>query len=61
MFNPIQMIKLGKRILMKGVTRSSNLIQITKELWDYYLQKEITITAEHLPGHMNQQANQQSR
>ena len=44
-----------------GGTRYFNLIQITKELWDYWLQKEITITAEHLPGHMNQQADQQSR
>ena len=44
-----------------GGTRSVDLIKITKQLWEYCLSKQITITAEHLPGSINQIADAQSR
>ena len=44
-----------------GGTRSQDLIQVTKEMWEYCMLKTITITAEHLPGHDNVVADWQSR
>ena len=44
-----------------GGTKSLDLIQISKELWEYCLQKQITLTAEHLPGRLNVQADRESR
>ena len=44
-----------------GGTKSLAMSNISKQLWDYCLQKEITITAEHLPGSLNHIADVQSR
>ena len=44
-----------------GGTKSSDLIQITKELWQFCMDRKIMITAEHLAGKDNITADQQSR
>jgi hypothetical protein len=44
-----------------GNTKSTDLIQVTKEIWDYCLQNMIMITAEYLPGKLNTQADMESR
>lgn len=41
-------------VLKMGGTRSSVLVEIAQELWGYALSKQITLTAEHLPGRYNQ-------
>jgi hypothetical protein len=45
----------------KGGTKSTPLLEVTKELWSFCLQRQITITAEHLPGVKNTMADYQSR
>ena len=44
-----------------GSTRNQLLVQISKETWEYLLDKGITITAEYLLGALNKEANMQSR
>ena len=44
-----------------GGTKSAILIEIAKDLWEYCLAKKITLTAEHLPGFLNQTADCESR
>ena len=44
-----------------GGTRTQLLVQISKEIWEYLLDKGITITAEYLPGALNQEIYMQSR
>ena len=44
-----------------GGTRSQVLVGIAQELWEYALRKEISLTAEYLPGDMNHKADWQSR
>ena len=44
-----------------GGPRSGQLLEVTQQLWDYCLSKKIMLTAEHLPGHLNQVADTQSR
>ena len=44
-----------------GGTKSQVLVQIVKELWQWCLDWEITITARHLPGLENIQADFMSR
>jgi hypothetical protein len=44
-----------------GGTRSEKLFQITREFWNFCLSKQIILTAEYLPGSLNQIADQQSR
>ena len=44
-----------------GGTKSTDMINISKALWDYCLSKQITLTAEFLPGIQNQIADAQSR
>ena len=45
-----------------GGTKSDDLIEVAKELWDFCLTNQIThMSAEHLPGLLNQVANEQSR
>lgn len=44
-----------------GGTKSLDMIQISKELWEYCLGKQIMITAEHLPGRLNTIADRESR
>ena len=44
-----------------GGTKSENLLKITRSIWEYCLAREITLTAEYLPGTLNQDADQASR
>ena len=44
-----------------GGTKSPILTEIAKDLWEYCLAKKITLTAEHLPGFLNQTADWESR
>ena len=48
-------------IVKMGGTHSKVLSDISKEIWDYLLSKGITITVEHLPGVLNQEADLQSQ
>ena len=48
-------------LLKMGGTRSQVLVGIAQELWEYVLRKEISLTAEYLPGDMNHEADWQSR
>ena len=41
-------------------THNKVLSYITKEIWDYFLLKEMAITVEYLPGVLNQEADFQS-
>ena len=45
----------------KGGTRSPQLVNLTLELWQWCLQKSILITAQHLPGKLNNVADRESR
>ena len=44
-----------------GRTRNKYLTVLRKEIWDYLLRKEITITAEYLTGLLSVEADTQSR
>ena len=44
-----------------GRTRSSDLVTITQDMFSYTLSKAITLTAEHLPGVQNVEADAESR
>jgi len=48
-------------LLKMGGTRSASMLQIAQELWDYALSNQITLTAEYLPGKVNQEADWESR
>jgi hypothetical protein len=48
-------------ILNQGGTKSPSLLKRAKDLWDYLLNKNITITAEWLPTDLNHEADTQSR
>lgn len=48
-------------IMKMGTTRSPALLQVAQQIWDYALQKQITLTAEHLPGVTNTTADRLSR
>ena len=48
-------------LVKMGGTRNQLLVQISKEIWEYLLDKGITITAEYLPGALNREADMQSR
>ena len=45
----------------KGGTRSPQLVNLTLELCKWCLQKSILITAQHLPGKLNNAADRESR
>jgi hypothetical protein len=45
----------------KGSTKSLPLLQVTNDIWQHCRSNTITITAEYLPGHLNQRADYQSR
>lgn len=45
----------------KGGTRSSLLVSLTLEIWEWCLQREILISAQHLPGKDNCIADKESR
>ena len=44
-----------------GGTRSEELLQVVKEIWDYLLANRIAVTAEYLPSSLNIQADRQYR
>ena len=44
-----------------GGTRNQELIQISKEIWDFLLSRQITSTAEYLPSSLNVIADWESR
>ena len=44
-----------------GGTRSVPLLKVAQELWDFCLQRNILLSAEHLPGHLNVEADWESR
>jgi len=48
-------------LVKMGGTKSLVLTQLSKELWEFILAQGITITAEHLPGKLNVEADTQSR
>ena len=43
-----------------GGTQNQLLVQISKEIWEYLLDKGIAVTAEYLPGALNKEAVMQS-
>ncbi len=45
----------------QGGTVSRELVRLSKELWTWCLQRNITIKAQHLPGRLNQVADSESR
>ncbi len=45
----------------QGGTVSRELVRLSKELWTWCLQRNITIKAQHLPGHLSQVADAESR
>ena len=48
--------------LMKmGGTKNQELTGISKEIWQYFLKRKITITSEYLPGPMNVEADMESK
>ena len=44
-----------------GGTHKKDLLDLSKQIWGYLQLKKITITAEHLPGHLNVTADWESR
>ena len=48
-------------IVKMGVTHNKVSSDISKEIWDFLLLQEITITVEYLPGVLNQETDFQSR
>jgi hypothetical protein len=44
-----------------GGTRSKTLTEVAKEIWDFCLERKILISAEHLPGVLNVEADRLSR
>ena len=58
-------IKMDKIVALSylvkmGGTQNQLLVQISKEIWEYLMDKGITITAEYLPGALNKETNMQS-
>ena len=51
---------LSYLLKMRGA-KNLELIQISKEVWEFLLVQGITITAEHLPGNLNSKADWESR
>ena len=48
-------------INQKGGTHSTQLSNLALEMWEWCLQRQLTIQAEHLPGHLNLVADSESR
>ena len=44
-----------------GGTKSAQLTHLSKQIWEYLLQHQITITVEYLPGRLNVEADTMSR
>ena len=47
-------------LVKMGGTQNQLLVQISKEIWEYLLDKGIAVTAEYLPGALNKEAVMQS-
>ena len=47
-------------LVKMGGTQNQLLVQISKEIWEYLMDKGITITVEYLPGALNKETNMQS-
>ena len=48
-------------LVKMGGTRSQELLQVAKEIWDCLLASRIAVTAEYLPSSLNIQTDWQSR
>ena len=48
-------------LLKMGGTKNPELMQISKEIWEFLLGQGITITAEYLPGNINYKADWESQ
>ena len=48
-------------LLKMGGTTEKTLVDLSKDIWKYLILKQITITAEYLPGILNTRAKWQSR
>ena len=48
-------------LVKMGGTRNQLIIQEAKEIWEFFLANQITLTAEYLPGTLNTRANKASR
>ena len=48
-------------LVKMGGTKSAELNKISKEIWEYLILNEITLTAEYLPSSQNIQADWESR
>ena len=44
-------------LLKMGGTKNPDLMQISKEIWEFLFEQGITITAKHLPGNLNCEAD----
>ena len=47
-------------VMKIGGTVSLDLVQLTKDLWEYCLKNQIYLTAEHVKGILNEDADQKS-
>ena len=48
-------------LVKMGGTNNQELVRISKQIWNYLISKGITLTAEHLPGILNKEADFESR
>ena len=48
-------------LVKMGGTNNQELVSISKKIWNYLISRGITITAEHLPGILNKEADFESR
>ena len=48
-------------LLKMGDTQNLKLVQLAKEIWDHFLRRGITLTAEYLPSKLNVTADWESR
>ena len=44
-----------------GGTHSRKLMEITAQMWNWSLERDITLSTEHIPGKQNVAADQESR
>ena len=54
------MVALSYLVKMGG-TNNQELVRISKQIWNYLISRGITLTAEHLPGILNKEADFESR
>ena len=44
-------------LVKMGGTSDQTLVSLSKQIWNYLISKQITLTAEHLPGILNVEAD----